>query len=77
MKLKISKANEEITTIIVNEDGKEENFTNLAMIDYLYNNKDKTVELEFDNQFKEEEQNKIKSLFKKIEDIVKASVENE
>ena len=35
------------------------------MIDYLYNNKYKTVELEFDNQFKEEEQNKIKSLFKK------------
>ena len=50
MKLKISKAN---------EDDKEENFTNLAMIDYLYNNKYKTVELEFDNQFKEEEQNKI------------------
>ena len=60
-----------------NEDDKEENFTNLAMIDYLYNNKYKTVELEFDNQFKEEEQNKIKSLFKKIEDIVKTSVENE
>ena len=47
------------------------------MIDYLYNNKYKTVELEFDNQYKEEEQNKIKSLFKKIEDIVKTSVENE
>ena len=47
------------------------------MIDYLYNNKYKTVELEFDTQFKEEEQNKIKSLFKKIEDIVKTSVENE
>ena len=42
----------------------------------LDNNKDKTVELEFDNQFKEEKQNKIKNLFKKIEDIVKESEEN-
>lgn len=70
MKIKLTKKDDEIITKISIDENKEVDFKNLIMIDYLYNNKDKKIEFDFDNSINNDEKNKILKLFKDIETII-------
>lgn len=64
MIIKIFKDNEEITCKI-SINGKEENFSYISMVDYIYK-KNPKIELEFSEDILEEEKNKINNLFNQI-----------
>ncbi len=70
MKIKLAKKDDEIITKILIDENKEVDFKNLIMIDYLYNNKDKKIEFDFDDSINNDEKNKILKLFKDIESII-------
>lgn len=69
MKLVVKKDKEEIITKILYEDGKEEEFSNLKMIDFLYRN-DCEIEFDFVGVLPEEEE-KINSLYEEIKSVIK------
>ena len=64
MIIKIFKDNEEITCKI-SINGKEENFSYISMVDYIYK-KNPKIELEFSEDILEEEKNRINNLFNQI-----------
>ena len=64
MKLKIIKNDNEMMGKLIYSDGKEVEFSNLKMIDFLYKSSEK-VEFEFHGTTNEEE-TKIRNLFNKI-----------
>jgi len=66
MKLIVKKENDEIITKIkYKNEEKEEEFSNLKLIDYLYKNNEPQIQFEFDN-ISSEEQAKIKLLYEEI-----------
>ena len=69
MKLVVKKDKEEIITKILYEDGKEDEFSNLKMIDFLYRN-DCEIEFDFVGVLPEE-QVKINSLYEEIKNAIK------
>ena len=75
MKLYILKDKDQIITKIINENGESEEFSNLKMIDYLYENKGVKIELKFDDSVSIEEQDKINSLFEEIYEIIDNEME--
>lgn len=64
MIIKIFKDNEEITCKI-SLNGKEENFSYISMVDYIYK-KNPKIKLEFSEDILEEEKDKIINLFDQI-----------
>lgn len=64
MIIKIFKDNEEITCKIYIND-KEENFSYISMVDYIYK-KNPKIELDFSEDILEEEKDKIINLFNQI-----------
>lgn len=69
MKIVVKKDKEEIITKILYEDGKEEEFSNLKMIDFLYRNECE-INFEFIDVLPEEEE-KINSLYEEIKKAIK------
>ncbi|MCR5349377.1 MAG: hypothetical protein K6E20_00140 [Acholeplasmatales bacterium] len=70
MKLYIYKENDQIVTKIIDDKGNKEEFSNLKMIDYLYNNKGKKVDFDFDETISDDEKSKINEVFKEIYDVI-------
>ena len=71
MKIKIYKKDNELVGKVIEKDEKEIDFSNLIMIDALYNNNEE-VQLEFEG-LTDTEKTKIKSLFEKIKKRVAES----
>ena len=70
MKIKMTKNENAITAKIIDDNNVEKDFSNFAMIDYLYKN-NKDINFEFDDSFSKDEKEKINKLFDTIKEKIK------